>query len=54
VLAGPGIAAILYLMPTYAIHEVPALAPCRGQLSNVFVTVMGPVAMPRILYGIFG
>ncbi len=53
-LAGPVIAAILYLMPMYAIHKVPALAPYRGQLSNVFVTVMGLVAMSGILYSIFG
>ncbi len=53
-LSGPVIAAILYLMPMYAIHKVPALAPYRGRASNVFVTVAGLVAMSAILYGLFG
>ncbi len=53
-LAGPVIAAILYLMPMYAIHKVPALAPYRGRISNVFVVVAGLVAMSGIVYGIVG
>lgn len=53
-LAGPVIAAILYLMPMYAIHKVPALVRYRGQLSNVFVTLMGIVAISAIFYGILG
>lgn len=53
-LAGPVIAAILYLMPMYAIHKVPALKQYRGRLSNVFVTLAGLVAMSGIVYGIFG
>lgn len=53
-LAGPVIAAILYLMPMYAIHRVPALAPYRRQLSNVFVIVTGLIAISSILYGTFG
>ncbi|WHF21291.1 hypothetical protein QJS66_13685 [Kocuria rhizophila] len=32
---------ILYLMPMYAIHKLPALEPYRGKLSNVFVTAAG-------------
>lgn len=52
-LGGPVIAAILYLMPMYAIHRVPALAKYRGKASNVFVTVMGLIAMSGILYGLF-
>lgn len=54
VLSGPVIAAILFLMPMYAIHKVPALARFRGRPSNVFVTVMGLIAMSAILYSIFG
>ncbi len=53
-LAGPVIAAILYLMPMYAIHKVDALKQYRGRLSNVFVTFAGLVAMSGIVYGIFG
>lgn len=52
-LGGPVIAAILYLMPMYAIHRVPALAKYRGKLSNVFVTTAGLIAMSGILYGLF-
>ena len=52
-LAGPVIAAILYLMPMYAIHKVPALARYRGAASNVFVTISGLIAMSAILYGLF-
>ena len=53
-LAGPVIAAILYLMPMYAIYRVPALAQYRGQISNVFVIVTGLIAMSGILYSMFG
>lgn len=49
-LAGPVIAVILYLMPMYAVRRIPALAPYRGQLSNVFVTVAGLVAISGILF----
>ena len=51
-LAGPVIAMILYLMPMYAIHKLPALEPYRGKLSNVFVTVAGLVAVSGIIYGL--
>ena len=49
-LAGPVIAVILYLMPMYAVRRIPALVPYRGQLSNVFVTVAGLVAISGILF----
>ncbi|OSM44365.1 HAAAP family serine/threonine permease [Nesterenkonia sp. PF2B19] len=51
-LAGPVIAAVLYLMPMYAIHRVPALARFRGRASNVFVVVAGVVAVSGILLGL--
>ncbi|ASJ74903.1 aromatic amino acid transport family protein [Granulosicoccus antarcticus] len=53
-LAGPVIAAILYLMPMYAIHKVQALKQYRGRLSNVFITFAGLVAMSGIVYGLLG
>lgn len=53
-LAGPVIAAVLYLMPMYAIHKVPALAPFRGALSNVFVVIAGVVAVGGILLSLIG
>lgn len=49
-LAGPVIAAILYLMPMYAIYKVPALAKYRRQLSNVFVIIAGVVTISAIFY----
>lgn len=53
-LAGPVIAAVLYLMPMYAIHRVPALARFRGKASNVFVVAAGVVAVGGILLSLFG
>ena len=52
-LAGPVIAMVLFLMPMYAIHKVPALAPYRGKASNVFVTLAGLVAVGGILLSFF-
>ncbi len=51
-LAGPVIAAILYLMPIQAIHKLPARAPYRGRLANIFVTMAGLVTTSGILDGI--
>ncbi|MEJ4100123.1 HAAAP family serine/threonine permease [Corynebacterium mastitidis] len=51
-LSGPVIAALLYLMPMYAISKVPALAPYRGQASNVFIVVSGLVAISAIVFKI--
>lgn len=48
-MVGPIMAVILYLMPMYAIHTVPALKPYRGRLSNIFVTVMGFVAVGAVV-----
>jgi serine transporter len=53
-LAGPVIAAVLYLMPMYAIRKVPALAPFRGAISNVFVVIAGIVAVGGILLSLIG
>jgi len=47
---GPVIAAILFLMPMYAIRKVPAMARYRGQASNVFVTAVGLVAISALVY----
>lgn len=51
-LSGPVIAAILYIMPMIAISKVPALAPYRGKISNIFVVVMGVIAIGAILVSI--
>ncbi|MBV6541344.1 HAAAP family serine/threonine permease [Ursidibacter maritimus] len=52
-LGGPIIAMILFIMPMYAIHKIPALQQFKGKLSNAFVTVMGFIAISAILYGFF-
>ncbi|CAM3947719.1 aromatic amino acid transport family protein [Shewanella aquimarina] len=50
-LGGPIIAAILYLMPMYAVYKVPALKAYRGRISNIFVILAGLLAMTAILFG---
>ncbi|AGH38598.1 Serine transporter [Bibersteinia trehalosi USDA-ARS-USMARC-188] len=52
-LGGPIIAMILFLMPMYAIHTVPALARFKGRFSNVFVVVMGLIAISAIVIDLF-
>lgn len=52
-LGGPIIAMLLFLMPMYAIHHIPALREYRGHISNVFVAVIGLVAISAILYTLF-
>lgn len=52
-LSGPVIAMILFIMPMYAIHKIPALQRFRGAPSNVFVVVMGSVAISGIVYKLF-
>ncbi|WP_163936410.1 serine/threonine transporter [Paraferrimonas sp. SM1919] len=51
-LGGPVIAAILFLMPMYAVRNIPALKQFKGQPSNIFVTVMGLLAISSILFGL--
>ncbi|QIW16804.1 serine transporter [Pasteurellaceae bacterium RH1A] len=52
-LGGPIIAAILFIMPMYAIAKIPAMKRYQGQLSNIFVTVMGLIAISAVVYGLF-
>lgn len=47
---GPVIAAILFLMPMYAIRRIPAMRQYSGQMSNVFVTLVGLVAISALVY----
>ncbi|MDD1979396.1 aromatic amino acid transport family protein [Pseudomonas tussilaginis] len=53
-LGGPVIAAILFLMPMYAIRKVPAMRKYSGQLSNIFVVAVGLVAISALLYSLLG
>ena len=52
-LGGPIIAMILFIMPMYAIRKVPSMQKFGGKLSNVFVVIMGLVAISNIVYSLF-
>jgi serine transporter len=51
-LGGPVIACLLFLMPMYAIRRVPALRQYSGQVSNVFVVLIGLIALSAIIYSV--
>ncbi|OOS01728.1 serine transporter [Canicola haemoglobinophilus] len=50
---GPIIATILFIMPMYAIRKIPAMKRYQGQVSNIFVTIMGLIAISAVVYGLF-
>lgn len=52
-LCDPVIAALLFLMPMYAIRKVPAMRQYAGRASNVLVVFVGAVAMSAIFYSLF-
>ncbi|CAI3934049.1 aromatic amino acid transport family protein [Commensalibacter communis] len=52
-ISGPVFAVFLFLMPMYAIHTVPALEKYKGKPSNIFVTIMGLIAVSVAVYEIF-
>ncbi|KHN55219.1 serine/threonine protein kinase [Dickeya fangzhongdai] len=52
-MGGPVIACLLFLMPMYAIRKVPAMRQYSGTLSNVFVTLLGLIAITAIVYTLF-
>ncbi|MBA2710592.1 MAG: HAAAP family serine/threonine permease [Tatlockia sp.] len=51
-LGGPVIALILFLMPMYAIMKVPAMKKYRKPVSNIFVSLIGLIAISAILYSL--
>lgn len=51
-LGGPIIAIILFLMPMYAIQKVPAMRKYSGHISNVFVVIMGLIAISAIFWSL--
>jgi serine transporter len=53
-LCGPIIAAMLFVMPMYAIRKVPALRKYANQPSNVLVMFLGAVAISAIFYSLIG
>lgn len=53
-LCGPVIAALLFLMPMYAIRKVPAMRKYANNPTNVIVVFIGAVAMSAIFYSLIG
>lgn len=51
-LGGPILAVLLFLMPMYAIHKLPALAKYRGKVSNIFIVIMGLIAISAAVYNL--
>ncbi|KTD62260.1 serine/threonine transporter [Legionella spiritensis] len=51
-LGGPIIAMILFLMPMYAILKVPAMSKYQHVISDVFISLVGIVAISAIIYGL--
>ncbi|CDL83055.1 HAAAP family serine/threonine permease [Xenorhabdus szentirmaii] len=49
-LGGPVIAMILFIMPMYAISKVPAMRKYSGKFSNIFVVIMGSIAISAAVY----
>jgi len=52
-LGGPVIAMLLFLMPMYAIAKVPAMKKYSGAASNIFVVLIGLIAISAIFYDLF-
>jgi serine transporter len=51
-LGGPVIAIILFLMPLYAILKVPAMKKFQHPSRNIFIALIGFIAISAILYGV--
>lgn len=51
-MGGPIIAALLFIMPMYAIAKVPAMQAYKNQISNVFITGIGLITLSAIIYGL--
>ncbi|WP_232696601.1 aromatic amino acid transport family protein [Brevibacillus daliensis] len=52
-LSGPLVAAILCLLPMYAIRKIPVLAKYRGKLSNAFVIIVGVLTVLASIKSLF-
>ncbi|SQI21337.1 serine transporter [Salmonella enterica subsp. arizonae] len=52
-MGGPIIAMILFLMPMYAHPESTAMRKYSGHISNIFVVVIGLIAISAIFYSLF-
>ena len=52
-LGGPVIAILLFMMPMYAISKIPAMRKYSGHISNIFVVIIGTIAISAAMYKIF-
>lgn len=52
-IGGPVLAMILFIMPMYAIHTIPSLERYRGKVSNIFIVIMGCIAISAAVYNLF-
>ena len=52
VLGGPIVAALLFLMPMYAIRKVPAMKKFRNPVIDIFITVIGLISISAIVYSL--
>ncbi|PEF48681.1 septum formation initiator, partial [Bacillus thuringiensis] len=52
-LSGPLVAAILCILPMYAIHKVSVLAKYKGKSSNVFVIIIGILTVLASIKSLF-
>ena len=50
-MGGPIIALLLFLMPMVAIATVPAMKKYRNPPADLFITIVGLIAISAILYG---
>ncbi|AKT29665.1 Serine transporter [Pseudomonas syringae pv. actinidiae] len=51
-MGGPVISVLLFLMPMYAIHKVPAMRKYAGAWSNYFVIAAGLVAISALIFSL--
>jgi serine transporter len=51
-LAGPIVAALLFIMPMYAIYTVPAMAKYKNKVSDTFIIVIGLVAISATVFSL--
>ena len=52
-IGGPVLAVILFILPMVAIHKLPELAKFKGKSSNIFITIMGCIAISAVIYQFF-
>ncbi|HGJ5875740.1 MAG TPA: serine/threonine transporter [Arsenophonus sp.] len=52
-LGGPVIAILLFMMPMYAISKIPTMRKYSGHISNIFVVIIGIIAISAAIYKLF-